>query len=39
MIRLSIGIEHVADIIADLDQPLAKAVAHRARQVRIEDIA
>jgi O-acetylhomoserine (thiol)-lyase len=25
-IRLSIGIEHVADIIADLDQALAKAV-------------
>jgi hypothetical protein len=27
MIRLSIGIEHVDDIIADLDQALGKAVA------------
>lgn len=27
MIRLSIGIEHIDDIIADLDQALAKAVA------------
>jgi O-acetylhomoserine (thiol)-lyase len=27
MIRLSIGIEHVEDIVADLDQALAKGVA------------
>ena len=26
MIRLSVGIEHVDDIVADLDQALARAV-------------
>ncbi len=30
-IRLSIGIEHVADIIEDLDQALAQACAQRRR--------
>jgi O-acetylhomoserine (thiol)-lyase len=30
MIRLSIGIEHVDDIIADLDQALAMAAGTRA---------
>ena len=29
MIRLSVGIEHIDDIIADLDQALAAAQAHR----------
>jgi O-acetylhomoserine (thiol)-lyase len=29
MIRLSVGIEHIDDIIADLDQALATAQAHR----------
>ena len=29
MIRLSIGIEHIDDIIADLDQALAIAVGKR----------
>jgi hypothetical protein len=32
MIRLSIGIEHVDDIIADLDQALGAARQTRARQ-------
>jgi O-acetylhomoserine (thiol)-lyase len=31
MIRLSIGIEHIDDIIADLDQALSAAVGMRAR--------
>ncbi len=30
MIRLSVGIEHIDDILADLDQALAAAHAHRA---------
>jgi O-acetylhomoserine (thiol)-lyase len=30
MIRLSIGIEHIEDILADLDQALGKAVSRRA---------
>jgi O-acetylhomoserine (thiol)-lyase len=30
MIRLSIGIEHVDDIIADLDQALSAAAGRRA---------
>ena len=30
MIRLSIGIEHIDDILADLDQALTAAQAHRA---------
>jgi O-acetylhomoserine (thiol)-lyase len=30
-IRLSIGIEHVSDIIEDIDQALAKASARHAR--------
>jgi O-acetylhomoserine (thiol)-lyase len=30
-IRLSIGIEHVADIIEDLDQALAKACPRQGR--------
>jgi O-acetylhomoserine (thiol)-lyase len=34
MIRLSIGIEHVQDIIADLDQALAKGVAGGPRRGR-----
>jgi O-acetylhomoserine (thiol)-lyase len=32
-IRLSIGIEHVDDIIADIDQALAAAVADRERLI------
>jgi len=31
MIRLSIGIEHVDDIIADLEQALSAAVGKRSR--------
>jgi O-acetylhomoserine (thiol)-lyase len=34
LIRLSIGIEHVDDIIADLDQALAAAQAPRAVPLR-----
>ncbi|HEY4078371.1 MAG TPA: PLP-dependent transferase, partial [Rhizomicrobium sp.] len=33
-IRLSIGIEHIDDIIADLDQALAAATRGRKRQVQ-----
>ena len=33
MIRLSIGIEHIDDIIADLDQALEAAAAHQSRAV------
>jgi cystathionine beta-lyase/cystathionine gamma-synthase len=34
MIRLSIGIEHIDDIIADIDQALDKAVVDDSRLVR-----
>jgi O-acetylhomoserine (thiol)-lyase len=30
MIRLSVGIEHIDDILADLDQALAASQSHRA---------
>jgi O-acetylhomoserine (thiol)-lyase len=30
-IRLSVGIEHISDIIADLDQALAQATVKRAK--------
>jgi O-acetylhomoserine (thiol)-lyase len=33
MIRLSVGIEHIDDIIADLDQALAVAQPRRATQM------
>lgn len=36
MIRLSIGIEHADDIIADLDQALETAIAEGRRDVRVE---
>jgi O-acetylhomoserine (thiol)-lyase len=36
MIRLSIGIEHIDDILADLDQALAAAQAGSRRMVAAE---
>jgi O-acetylhomoserine (thiol)-lyase len=36
MIRLSVGIEHIDDIIADLDQALDAAAADRARAIAAE---
>jgi O-acetylhomoserine (thiol)-lyase len=33
MIRLSVGIEHIDDIIADLDQALAVAQPRRASRI------
>jgi O-acetylhomoserine (thiol)-lyase len=38
MIRLSIGIEHIDDIIADLDQALAATVAHEGRASTVEPL-
>jgi len=37
MLRLSIGIEHIDDIIADLDQALEAAQSHRAAECIVED--
>ena len=36
MIRLSVGIEHIDDIIADLDQALAASVADRPSAIAAE---
>jgi O-acetylhomoserine (thiol)-lyase len=38
MIRLSIGIEHIDDIIADLDQALAATVARDGRAAAVEPL-